>query len=232
MKTFQRQFAAEVKILDEKEGIVEYVASDESIDHDGEIVRAKGWKFTHFKKNAPFVDSHDYSSISKQLGKVIAFEVKGERLVETVQWAKDAHELARIGWELTKGGFLKAVSVGFRGVKAVWRGDQETASAWRAQLRQLGLEEDAPVRRIFLQQEQLELSSVIVPANPNAVMRMAKACKAGCLADSDIDFLTREFAKQTTRASNTAASGGAGEANLLQACKRFEHSFQNIISKI
>ena len=82
-KTITRQFAAEVKILDEKEGIVEYVASDESIDHDGEIVRAKGWKFTHFKKNAPFVDNHDYSSIDKLLGKVIAFEVKNDRLVET-----------------------------------------------------------------------------------------------------------------------------------------------------
>lgn len=233
MKPITRLLGAEVKVLDEDEGLVRYIASDETIDSDGEIIRASGWRFNRFKKNAPFVDSHRYDTVERLLGKVVDFEVKNGKLIETVQWAKDAHRLAETGWKLTVGGFLKCVSVGFRPLKAIWRGDQENARAWRAQLRQLGLEEDAPVSRIFLQQEQLELSAVIVPANPNAVMMsLGKAYKDGCIEDGDIEFLTREFAKQRQRASASAGAGDADEANLLRHCKWFEQILETTISKI
>src|SRR3954468_6697856 len=117
----RRTICPEVKVLDGKKGIAEYVASDEVLDHDREIVVAKGWRFDLFKHNAPFVDNHDYSSVEKLLGGVIAFEVKGDKLVETVQWAIDVptNRLAKLGWDMTEAGFLKAVSVGMKPVKVL-----------------------------------------------------------------------------------------------------------------
>jgi hypothetical protein len=56
MNKLIRTIHPEVKVVDASKGIVDYVASDESVDSYREIIRANGWKFTNFKKNAPFVD--------------------------------------------------------------------------------------------------------------------------------------------------------------------------------
>ncbi len=66
----------EVKIVDAQKGICDYVASDQTMDCYKEIVLAKGWKFTNFKNNSPFVDSHNYSAIGCLLGKVTDFSVR------------------------------------------------------------------------------------------------------------------------------------------------------------
>lgn len=193
MKVERREFPSEVKILDATKGMVEYVASDSSIDSQDEIVDVKGWQFDFFKKNSPFVDSHDYSTIDKLLGRVVNFEVIRGKLVETVQWAIDCKDnrLAQLGWQMTQGGFLKAVSVGFYPVRRVSRyGDQ---AAYLQELNKRGLTPENGPSSICLEQQQIELSAVIVGANPNAV---ARAAKAGALSDSDLDFLDSEYAKR------------------------------------
>lgn len=182
------------RILDAKTGLVEYVASDETLDAYREVIRASGWRFDNFAKNAPFVDSHDYGSIDKLVGKVVDFAVKGKQLVETVQWAKDVAEnkLAQLGWKMTEGGFLKAVSVGFWPTKMVSKWDQDQAG-FLEQLSDLGLDAASGVRAIFIEQQQVELSSVIIGANPNA---LAKAYKAGAIADADLETFSAEYAKR------------------------------------
>jgi hypothetical protein len=180
-----RALNVEARIVSEADGLVDYVASDASLDSYREIIDPKGWKFTHFTKNAPFVDSHDYWSIEKLLGKVISFEVKGGQLVERVKWAKDIAEakLAQLGWKMTTGGFLKAVSVGFFPKKhaSVW-GDANNGAA-ACQSLKLDAETVAQCRCIYLEQEQIELSACIIGANPNA---LAKAHKDGCVKDADL----------------------------------------------
>jgi hypothetical protein len=180
-----RAIDVEARIVSEAEGLVDYVASDATLDCYREIVDPKGWKFTHFASNAPFVDSHDYWTIEKLLGKVVSFQVTGGQLIERVKWAKDVEEnkLAALGWKMTVGGFLKAVSVGFYAKKyaSVW-GD---ANAWAAACAALKLDAEtvAQCRVIYLEQEQIELSACILGANPNA---LAKAHKAGCVKDADL----------------------------------------------
>lgn len=178
-----RSLACETRILSEAEGLVEYIASDESLDSYSEIISAKGWRFSRFAKNAPFVDSHDYYSIDKLLGKVTSARVEGRALVETVQWAKDVEEnaLARLGWKMTLGGFLKAVSVGFFPTKWARNG----GDGWNEAQAAIGLKpEDAKnVRAIYLEQEQIELSACIIGANPNA---LAKSFAEGCIKDADL----------------------------------------------
>lgn len=171
------------KIISEAEGLVDYVASDESIDSYDEIIAAKGWRFTRFAKNSPFVDSHDYESIKKLLGRVESATIQGRALVERVRWAIDVPEnaLAQLGWKMTVGGYLKAVSVGFMPVRWVNQG----RDGWAAALTELGIkpEDAAAIDRIYLEQEQIELSACIIGANPNA---LAKSFADGCVREADL----------------------------------------------
>lgn len=199
----------ESKVLDATSGLVEYIASDESIDSYGEVIRASGWRFSRFKKNAPFVDSHRYDSLECLLGRVVDFRVDGSRLVETVQWAIDvpSNQRARIGWEMTRAGYLRAVSVGFFATRMVSKWDSDKAG-WVQQLADLKLHEEDGVRAIYVEQEQVELSAVVVPANPNALVQLAKGYKAGVLTDRDIEFLSGELA----RAKNDSSAESPGHA--------------------
>src|SRR3954468_16810044 len=99
MTPLHRTLTPEVRIIDAKQGLVDYVASDQTLDSYNEIIVASGWKFSRFAKNSPFVDSHDYYCIDKLLGKVVDFRVDGKKLIEQVQWAIDVPEnaLAQLG---------------------------------------------------------------------------------------------------------------------------------------
>ncbi len=78
----RRTITPVVRVLDERQGIVEYNASDPSVDTYREVISPDGWRFDRFTKNAPFVDSHCYDSIDKLLGKVVDFRVR------TASWLK------------------------------------------------------------------------------------------------------------------------------------------------
>lgn len=204
MKTLRRQICPEIKIIDQAKGIAEYVASDETLDSYREIIRADGWRFDHFQKNAPFVDSHDYSSVEKLVGSVIGAEVQGKKLVETVKWATDVpdNKLAQLGWKMTVGGYLKAVSVGFRPMKSVSRWDANPAG-FQQEIADMGLSgEQMNVNRIFTEQQQLELSAVIIGANPNA---LAKAYKAEAITDADIEFFAARIERTARVEEETEA---------------------------
>lgn len=200
MKTLHRTLHPTARVLDESKGLVEYVASDESVDSYREIIRASGWRFTHFQKNAPFVDSHNYGSIEQLLGSVVDFRVQGNQLIETVQWAVDVEEnkLAKVGFAMTAAGHLRAVSVGFYPVKTARPGDPE----WNKTIAEMRIPSDTPARAIYLEQEQIELSACILGANPNA---LAKSYKDGAISDEDVDFLGQTIsANQCALAQKTA----------------------------
>jgi hypothetical protein len=192
-----RSITPEVRVVDALRGIVDYVASDETVDHYRELILARGWRFSHFSRNAPFVDSHNYECIDRLLGKVLDFKVEGRQLVERVQWAVDVPEnaLAKLGWEMTRGGYLKAVSVGFYVTKAARNG----GAGWDDAATAAGIDPKTPgneVSRIFVEQEQVELSACILGANPSALVRAFEdgqlheeelvACGIG---DDEYDFL-------------------------------------------
>jgi hypothetical protein len=201
-KKLFRTIHPEVKVLDASKGLVEYVASDESLDGHNEIVLSKGWKFTRFRKNAPFLNSHNSWSIDDQLGKVLSADVTDGQLIEQVQWAIDVEEnkLAKLGFRMTEAGYLKAVSVGFYATKSAYRGSEHWADVVKEA--KLDTETAAQVRRIFQEQEQFELSSVVIGSNPNA---LAKAFEDGCVSeeelagvgfggDDEFEFLTKAAA--------------------------------------
>lgn len=178
-----RSMNVEPKILNAADGIVEYVATSEALDSYNEVVSAKGWRFTRFRTNSPFVNSHRYWSIEDLLGEVQAMRFEGKSLIAKTKWAIDVPEnkLAQLGWKMTVGGYLKAVSVGFIPVRYVRNG----GDGWTQAITEMGIKpEDAVnIRYIYLEQELLELSSCIIGANPEA---LAKSYGAGCIGDADL----------------------------------------------
>jgi len=171
------------------------------------------------------VDSHDYSTIEKCLGKVIDFRVEGGQLIERVQWAIDVPEntLAQVGWKMTQAGYLKAVSVGFFPVQYV---TPHSGEEWTRQLKELGLPADAAVRTIYTEQEQVELSCCVVGSNPNA---LAKAYQAGAINDADIQTLSREFSpRENGRAADCPAPAAPAPE---QARARFLEELQKALKQ-
>ena len=235
--------ALSCKVVDDKTGLVDYVASNEKLDAHGEIVRLAGWDLEEMEKNAPFIDSHKRESIADQLGSVRSATVdyaSGE-LVERVEWAINVPEnaLARLGFNMTAGGFLKAVSVGFRPLKLVWRGLSSPAD-WEAAVALLKLDAKtaSEVEIIHLEQSQRELSAVILGANGDALAKQFEdvkaAHKAGAVKDADLAAVLEQeqqkISVQRTRSKTgpalaTLATGAdaprRGDGELLGLLKQY-----------
>lgn len=227
MKLLRRTIHPEVRVLDEKTATVEYVASDETIDSYKEIIRAAGWRFNLCAKNFPFVDSHDYSTIEKCLGKVVDFAVRGRQLFNTVQFAVDVAEnrLAQLAWKMTVAKMLSAVSVGFRPTVYATKWDTDKA-LFTGQLADLKLPLNADVRAVYIEQEQIELSLCVIGANPNAV---AKAYKSGAFTDADLETLSLEHAKRETAspADGTDAAELARHRSRMQFLEKLETAIKH-----
>ena len=135
-----------------------FVASDESVDRYGDIIRASGWDLSHFKNNPVLLFGHDSSAVP--IGKVTDIGVEGSRLIATTEFRPEGDsEAADDVYSALKGGFLNAVSVGFLPTKApnyIWSPDDPKHEDW-------------PTGYEFVGQELLELSVVPVPANAQAL---------------------------------------------------------------
>jgi HK97 family phage prohead protease len=135
-----------------------FVASDESVDRYGDIIRARGWDLSHFKNNPVLLFGHDSSAVP--IGKVPDVRVEGTRLVADVEFRPEGDSAAADDvYSALQGGFLSAVSVGFLPTaepNAIWAADDPKHLSW-------------PTGYEFVGQELLELSVVPVPANPQAL---------------------------------------------------------------
>lgn len=172
-----RTITPKTRVLDAAKGLVEYIASDETLDSYREIIRADGWRFDErFESNPVFVDSHSYFGIADVLGKAVEWRVEGGKLIEVIQWAIDVEEnhLARLGFQMTAKGYLKAVSVGFIPTRMVHRHDDDFTAV--ADAMKVAGEARDKVRTIYYEQQQIELSACVIGANPSA---LAKAFGAG-----------------------------------------------------
>lgn len=181
--TIQREFHPAIKVLNAKQGLVEYVASDESVDSGREVILASGWSFDRLSKNPIFVNSHNYWGVEQALGRVEAWRVDREKrqLIEVVRWAIDVEQnaLAQLGFAMTEKGYLKACSIGAVVLGEARRDTPEFAEALKGT--RLSEAEKLSVWRVITKQDQYELSACVVGANPNAV---ARAFKDGAVPES------------------------------------------------
>jgi HK97 family phage prohead protease len=128
------------------------VASDESVDRYGDIIRAAGWELDHYRANPVVLFGHD----SKQIVGTAEMQVKGKRLLATIELAQaGTSALVDMVRALVGQKILRATSVGFRPTKAP-NEIKNDKNEWTG-----GYE--------FIAQELLELSLVAIPANPQAL---------------------------------------------------------------
>ena len=175
--------------------ILDFVASDESLDRCDEVICPSGWRLETYRRNPVFQNAHQYGDILFTLGKALITEVRTvagrPALFQRIQFATDVNPVARIAHGLYSGGFLNAVSVGFLPLR--WQNSDPVGQA-STPAGSLGVpprvppaaslrSESSQPRRRYLEQELLEVSAVAIPANPNA---LALAVKSGAITKSDL----------------------------------------------
>ena len=136
-----------VKSVDEETSTLEAVFSTEDEDRHGDIVR-QNWDLKQFKKNPVILNSHNYWSATDVIGKAEKIGIKNGQLEGKIKFAVEENPIAKIIFDLYKGGFLSAFSVGFIPKEFSDKGE-------------------------ILKSELLEISAVSVPANAYALAKSA-----------------------------------------------------------
>jgi HK97 family phage prohead protease len=131
---------------------LEFIASDESVDRYGDIIRVDGWQLDAYQRNPVVLFGHDSHA---PVGVAPRVWKDGAKLRAAIKLAAPGtSELIDGLRALVAQRIIRAVSVGFRPTVEpnVLRDDDDEYT---------GLE--------FIGQELLELSLVAVPANPHAL---------------------------------------------------------------
>ena len=154
-------YRSSTKVLDEARGIVSAIVSSESVDRDGDVIRAEGWSIDNFMRHPVLLSSHDYHSLRSQIGEWQSMEIRGTQMHGVARFfIGRGNDEADWAFELAKEKSL-AFSVGFIP-------DMEKA---------VPLSKSDPMNggMEFNGQELLEVSAVTVPSNPDALQRMVKS---------------------------------------------------------
>ncbi len=127
-----------------------------AVDRDKEVLLPKGAELDNYRANPVVLWGHD--NYSPPIGKNIWVTTKGNRIVAKTEFADTPR--GNEVFELFKGGFLKAFSVGFNPIehRQPTTKDLTKHPEW------------AEARRIYSKWEMLEYSVVPIPANPDALV--------------------------------------------------------------
>lgn len=170
---------ATTKILDEKAFIVEAVMSTEARDRQGDIIRARGWELSEFRKHPVLLVDHDYSDIRSQIGRWDDVKIVGDTLVGVARYyVGEGNDKADWGWKLAMKG-VAAYSVAF--IPDMDKAKELDGDGWFPNYE-------------FDGQTLLETSHVTVPANPEA-LQLAKGLDYARLAQEIIKARNPEVPK-------------------------------------
>lgn len=141
------------ELVEKEDGVYEFVASDESVDRYGDVVRVSGWDLKNYRKNPIILFGHQHDN---PVGTALRVWIEEKKLMVRIKLA-DEGTSAFIDTlrKLVKQKIVRAVSVGFRTT------EQPNYLRDESNDRITGLE--------FIGQELLENSLVTVPANPMAL---------------------------------------------------------------
>lgn len=175
-----------------------FIASDESQDRMGDVIRVRGWKFSEFEKNPVALWGHDSDGFP--IGKVHDWTQENEIgrpvLRESITYFSEAaNPVSEAVLRMIDEGGLRAVSVGFVPLRA-YKPKNE------AERKELNL---GPYGVLYEEQQQLELSNCSIPANPNALLSkgasdpivaaMDDMVKKGAIGRALADELLRSVAR-------------------------------------
>lgn len=153
---------------DNEERIIKFIGTDETRDRTGEVLTLDGWKIGNYLKNPVFMWAHNYTMPS--IGQTVKLTVDPEKgLIFDVKFpTREEYAFADTVYKLYKGGYLRAVSVGY----SYDRTKNET---------------DAEDGTVYVRDKELyELSAAPVPANPAALqIDMVKAVKDAVINEQE-----------------------------------------------
>lgn len=138
----------ELKKIDEVNATIDGIFSSANEDRHGDIVM-QTFDLKAFKKNPVILDSHDHHNADSVIGKAKGLKVVDNKLVGKIEFAVNENPKAKIIFDLIKGRFLNAFSIGF-------------------------IPKEFDDGNKILKSELLEISVVSVPANADCLVQ-AKA---------------------------------------------------------
>lgn len=171
-------FDTEVKAGEGDSRALTFTISTQSVDRMGDSVAVDGWKLEAYRKNPVVLWAHDSTSLPVAK----APKIWTEKLSLKAEAEFTPKGMARFNdtvFEMYKGGFLNATSVGFAPLKYAFVDDAT---------RKFGID--------FLEQELLEFSAVPVPANPEALI---ESRAAGHDVDAILDWASDVLEKAAAR---------------------------------
>ena len=180
--------------------VMEFIGSDGSVDRYDEVIDQAGWELDNFRANPVIPDCHDYSSIAKILGRAQSVSVKDGQLVNQVEFCTD-NPMGLLAYKMAKGGFIKSQSVGF--IPLEWTTGNKSGEP----------------ARTYTKCELLEISLVVVPANPGATIGNQIKSVLTVSERRDLATFLKEFCsdEKTDPDAKVSASGaGVHDAQLRQ----------------
>lgn len=171
------------------EPVLDFIASDESVDRYNEVIQTAGWQLDNYRKNPVVVDSHNYDSVARILGRSTEVSITNQRLTNRVKFSTD-NPLGAMAYKMARAGFIKSESVGFIPLEFT-RGDESKGEPYRT----------------YQKQELIEISLVAVPANPGATMSLA--LKSGAIQKSDLTALADALKQFCSNEAETSPDSGA-----------------------
>lgn len=128
---------------------LEFVISTPAIDREHDVIKVDGWHLENFEKNPVVLWAHQYST--PPVARAPSVYQEGDQLRGVARFTPaDVNPFGHMVYQMTRGGFLNATSVGFQPMKYVWNDEHGGYD--------------------FEEQDLLEFSIVPVPANPEALL--------------------------------------------------------------
>lgn len=163
-------------------GMSRFVASTGAVDRMGDVVE-QSWRLANFRRNPVILHEHAHPVVGRGSVKV---DREADALMLSVEWDdSEANPVGRLVAHQHRAGFRGAVSVGFRPGKSISRTklpDDHPAK----------MSDDMPewqAGRVFRFNELLEVSSVAIPANAEALQVRAYAEEADDPAEAVARYL-------------------------------------------
>lgn len=149
MKTKHAAQMFKAASVNQDEHTIRFIMSTPDEDRHGEKIDQNGWDFKSFEKNPVVLWGHDHNIPA--IGKVFDLAIVNGNTEGIVKFAYDENPLAKTIFDLCAGGYINAVSVGFRNKRWEMSEDEDTVT--------------------LLENELYELSIVNIPANQFALAK-------------------------------------------------------------
>lgn len=162
MEKVTKYFHSSVRSVDKEKKQVTVVISDETKDRYDERILVSSFSKTikPFMEHPVLLSSHSYRGLTNQIGRFLNIKIDKDKkeVVGEVEWFTDlGNPEADWGWKLAEKG-VAAFSIGFIPKKSITYDEEARAK-------------NGGIWRDFEEIELLEVSQVLIPANPSALQK-------------------------------------------------------------